>query len=102
MSTHFPHDTLKGPHGETWYNLNILPTDYCILRAASETEGLKWMKAIQDSLTHEQSLLHRGRSNSETTKDSTSLSDGNPGPNGAPAGSADGDNNVFPGIDPES
>ena len=47
----------QGPRGETWYNLNILPTDYCIMRAPSEADGIKWLTAIQNALDNETKLV---------------------------------------------
>eukprot|EP00053_Salpingoeca_punica_P016671 m.158367 g.158367 ORF g.158367 m.158367 type:complete len:775 (+) comp17019_c1_seq2:130-2454(+) len=49
----------RGPKGEIWFNINIFPTDYCILRASSEEEGRAWLAAIDLSINMEHEKRHK-------------------------------------------
>ena len=39
-----------GPKGENFYNIHILPNDYCIM-GSDEEEGDQWMLALQQAMS---------------------------------------------------
>eukprot|EP00040_Diaphanoeca_grandis_P023509 m.128046 g.128046 ORF g.128046 m.128046 type:complete len:813 (+) comp29310_c0_seq1:313-2751(+) len=40
----------RGPRGEMFFNIHILPNDYCIMRTVTPEERKSWLAAIQDAI----------------------------------------------------
>lgn len=60
----------KGPKGEMFFNIHILPNDYCIMRTVKDEERKSWIGAIQDAIA---AALQQDLTLNDTFQDSDDL-----------------------------